>query len=139
MFGIGMTELLLIMGLALIVLGPKKLPDLARSLGKGFAEFKRSTDELKRTFQEETRIAETKDRLMNEGKLTPPGAADPVVGADLVGGVNPPPKQAEETEASAWERPVPETEASGSADEEAANAEIIAETETEPAKRSDDV
>lgn len=47
MFGIGMTEMLLIAALALIVLGPKKLPDLARSLGKGFAEFKRATNELK--------------------------------------------------------------------------------------------
>jgi len=49
MFGIGMTEMLLIAALALIVLGPKKLPDLARSLGKGFAEFKRATNELKST------------------------------------------------------------------------------------------
>lgn len=49
MFGIGMTEMVLIAALALIVLGPKKLPDLARSLGKGFAEFKRATNELKST------------------------------------------------------------------------------------------
>jgi Tat protein translocase TatB subunit len=73
MFGIGMTELLLIGALALMVLGPKKLPELARALGKGFAEFKRATDEFKNTLQEETRVAETKDRLMKEGKLTPPG------------------------------------------------------------------
>ena len=74
MFGIGMTELLLIGALALMVLGPKKLPELARALGKGFAEFKRATDEFKNTLQEETRVADTKDRLMKEGKLTPPGA-----------------------------------------------------------------
>ncbi|MDX2480194.1 MAG: Sec-independent protein translocase protein TatB [Desulfuromusa sp.] len=49
MFGIGMTEMILIAALALIILGPKKLPDLARSLGKGFAEFKRATNELKST------------------------------------------------------------------------------------------
>jgi Tat protein translocase TatB subunit len=49
MFGIGMTEMVLIAALALIVLGPKKLPDLARSLGKGFAEFKRATNDLKST------------------------------------------------------------------------------------------
>lgn len=47
MFGIGMPELLLILALALIVLGPKKLPELARALGKGLAEFRRATDELK--------------------------------------------------------------------------------------------
>ena len=49
MFGIGMTEMVLIAALALIILGPKKLPDVARSLGKGFAEFKRATNELKST------------------------------------------------------------------------------------------
>lgn len=136
MFGIGMTELLLVMGLALIVLGPKKLPDLARSLGKGFAEFKRSTDELKNTFQEETRIAETKERLMKEGKLTPPGSADPVVGADIIGGVNPPPKQDETAEVPSWERPANKLEEEKKSEEA---PEIVAEAETDPAKRSDDV
>jgi TatA/E family protein of Tat protein translocase len=51
MFGIGMPELLLILGLALIVLGPKKLPELAKTLGKGLAEFRRATDELKDEFR----------------------------------------------------------------------------------------
>ena len=51
MFGIGMPELLLILGLALIVLGPKKLPELALALGKGLAEFRRATDELKDEFR----------------------------------------------------------------------------------------
>ena len=49
MFGIGMPELLLIMAVALIVIGPKKLPDLARSLGKALGEFKKATRELKET------------------------------------------------------------------------------------------
>ncbi len=52
MFGIGMPELLLILVLALIVLGPKKLPELARALGKGMAEFRRATDELKEEFKQ---------------------------------------------------------------------------------------
>ncbi len=52
MFGIGMPELLLILGLALIVLGPKKLPELAKALGKGMAEFRRATDELKQEFRQ---------------------------------------------------------------------------------------
>lgn len=47
MFGIGMPEFLLIMAVALIVLGPKRLPELARSIGRGLAEFKKSTEELK--------------------------------------------------------------------------------------------
>ena len=52
MFGIGMPELLLILALALIVLGPKKLPELARALGKGMAEFRRATDELRDEFRQ---------------------------------------------------------------------------------------
>jgi Tat protein translocase TatB subunit len=51
MFGIGMPELLLILALALIVLGPKKLPELARALGKGMAELRRATEDLKDEFR----------------------------------------------------------------------------------------
>jgi TatA/E family protein of Tat protein translocase len=58
MFGIGMPELLLILGLALIVLGPKKLPELAKALGKGMAEFRRATDELKEEFRQMEREVE---------------------------------------------------------------------------------
>ena len=49
MFGIGLPELLLILVVALVVIGPKKLPELAKSLGRGLAEFRRATEDLKET------------------------------------------------------------------------------------------
>ncbi len=50
MFGLGMTELIVILGVALIVIGPKKLPDLARSLGRAMREFRRATDDIRDSF-----------------------------------------------------------------------------------------
>jgi len=48
-FGVGMPELLVILVVALLVLGPKKLPEIARSLGRGMAEFRRASNEFTRT------------------------------------------------------------------------------------------
>jgi Tat protein translocase TatB subunit len=109
MFGIGFPELLLIAVIALVVIGPKRLPDLAKALGRGFAEFRRATDELKQTFEEETRVAraqEMRQKLVAEGKIRPPGAADsypPEVTADTapVGEPAPPPAAAPAAEPAA--------------------------------------
>ena len=61
MFGIGMPEMILIMAIALIVIGPKKLPDLAKSLGRAFGEFRKATSELKDSFDVDNNIQKVKE------------------------------------------------------------------------------
>ena len=56
MGSIGMPEMLVILVIALIVFGPRKLPELGKSLGKSLAEFKRASNELKSTLEEEIRM-----------------------------------------------------------------------------------
>jgi TatA/E family protein of Tat protein translocase len=74
MFGLGMQELVIIMVIALIIFGPRKLPELGRSLGKSIGEFKRASSELRNTIEDEIRVEETKEVAAS----VPPPAA-PVV------------------------------------------------------------
>ncbi|MBW1996759.1 MAG: twin-arginine translocase subunit TatB [Deltaproteobacteria bacterium] len=60
MFGIGLPELILIMVIALVVIGPNKLPDLARAIGKGMAEFRKATEEIKESLELDEDIQEVK-------------------------------------------------------------------------------
>ncbi|UCD83637.1 MAG: twin-arginine translocase subunit TatB [Deltaproteobacteria bacterium] len=59
MFNIGMSELLLILAIALIILGPKKLPDIAKALGKSLGEFRRASDEIKETIEADLNAPES--------------------------------------------------------------------------------
>ena len=65
MFGIGMPEMLLILAIALIVIGPKKLPDLAKSLGRALREFKKATSELKESIELDSELKDVKKSFTN--------------------------------------------------------------------------
>ena len=83
MFGsIGGTELMVIMVIALLVFGPRKLPELGRSLGKGLGEFKRASNDLKRSLEDEI-TAEDRRSHANQistpvSPSTAPPASEPV-------------------------------------------------------------
>ncbi|RJP21025.1 MAG: twin-arginine translocase TatA/TatE family subunit [Deltaproteobacteria bacterium] len=82
MFGIGFQEMIIILVVVLIFFGPKRLPDLAKSLGKGIAEFKKASDEVRKGIE---------DAVKEEEAAEPPKApgtanvSPNIVGADDVG------------------------------------------------------
>lgn len=72
MFGsLGLPELLMIFVVALIVFGPRKLPEIGKTLGKALGEFKKASDELKNTIEREVHVEELKD-LRNVTLMPPP-------------------------------------------------------------------
>ena len=60
MFNMGVPELLIILAVALIVFGPRKLPEIGKTLGKALGEFRKATDDLKNTIEREVRLEELK-------------------------------------------------------------------------------
>lgn len=87
MFGLGMPELLVILAVALIVIGPKRLPDIARALGKGMREFRKATNEIKQNIDFDPRDYDPRTALKNitsppaepapQSKETAPGEPEP--------------------------------------------------------------
>lgn len=72
MGSIGMPELVIIFVIALIIFGPRKLPELGKSLGRSINEFKRASNELKNTLEDEIRVEE--QRTAAPPKPEPPAA-----------------------------------------------------------------
>jgi sec-independent protein translocase protein TatB len=81
MFGLGFGEIVIIAILALLLLGPDKLPEAAKTLGKGLREIRKATDELKDQVEKEINLKELmEDRPAPKPSLVPPVGARPVPG-----------------------------------------------------------
>lgn len=133
MFGIGTPELIVILVIALVVIGPKHLPEMARALGKGLGEFKKATSELKETINADDdlreiskSLSEAKDEVYGTIKkgMTDLGeikeTADSVTGANLFSG---------DDDQEAQKEPDPEKKLAE--EQEAFKAEALAEAKTE--------
>jgi Tat protein translocase TatB subunit len=73
MFGIGMQEILIILVIALVVIGPKKLPEMAKALGKGYGEFRRAFEDMRSSINVDMKTDDESERLRHiREKVGPP-------------------------------------------------------------------
>jgi sec-independent protein translocase protein TatA len=83
MFGsIGMPELIIILVIALIIFGPRKLPELGKSLGRSLNEFKRASTDLQNTLEQEIKIEEQKEAAAKTEQAAPPHTVTPGPGSE---------------------------------------------------------
>jgi Tat protein translocase TatB subunit len=117
MFGIGMQEILVVLVIALVVIGPKKLPEVAKALGKGYGEFRRAFEDLKNTINVDMKTEEEKENIRRIHESTaadmperpvpeamPEPAAAPVPVADEKGSVAGDEQESAQPEVSGGER-----------------------------------
>jgi sec-independent protein translocase protein TatA len=81
MGNLGFQEIILIFIIALIIFGPRKLPEIGKTLGKSLAEFKRATNDLKHSWEEEVRL-ESEKLKQDIGSLEVPNSTDPSTDPD---------------------------------------------------------
>jgi sec-independent protein translocase protein TatA len=98
---IGMPELIIIFVIALIIFGPRKLPELGRSLGKSIAEFKKASNELKSTLEEEIRLDEQRANLEATRAASATAAPPPAVVPVAPGEIAPPASPSHQADKSA--------------------------------------
>jgi len=84
---LGFPEMLFLFLLALLLFGPKKLPEIGRQIGRGLAEFKRASNELKGQLENEMRLLEAEDR---EKKISPPPPENTVAASAETASASPP-------------------------------------------------
>jgi Tat protein translocase TatB subunit len=77
MFDIGFPELIVILVVALVIYGPDRLPDLARAMGRAYAEFRRTMNELKETFDQDETVREIKQEFNAAQREVLYGPRDP--------------------------------------------------------------
>jgi sec-independent protein translocase protein TatB len=130
MFDIGFEELLVIMVVALFVYGPNKLPDLAKAVGRGYAEFRRAMNELKETFDQDETVREIKQEFQK-------AQHEVLFGRRILDPTTPKPSSAEiSTEAAKSSESAPDKSGSESTADEPALKAATSEMDTEAAARS---